>query len=138
MNLNKATILGNLTHDPEVRTFGTGQSVTTFSVATNAAWRDARSKTLKQSTEFTPVVAWGKLGSIVGQYARKGDRLYIEGRLATRQWEGKDNVKRSRTEVVAQNVIFLGSARKGAKPTAVSATEAPVEGDLSRVPVAAV
>jgi single-strand DNA-binding protein len=135
MNINKATIMGNLTRDPEVRTLGRDQRVATFTVATNAVWRDAKSKALKESVEFHPVVAWGKLAGIVGQYVRKGDRLYVEGRLATRSWDGKDRVKHSRTEVVAQNVILLGSARKGAKPEVASSVEAPEEGDLQRVPV---
>jgi single-strand DNA-binding protein len=135
MNLNKATIMGNLTRDPEMRTVGSDQRVATFTVATNAVWRDAKSKALKQSVEYHPIVAWGKLAGVVGQYVRKGDRLYVEGRLATRSWDGKDHVKHSRTEVIAQNVILLGSARKGAKPDPVSNASAPEEGDLERVPV---
>lgn len=120
MNLNKATLMGNLTHNPEVRT-AAGQKVATFSIATNAVWRDAKSKTLKKSVEFHPVTAWGKLAEIVEKYIRKGDRLYVEGRLSNRKWEDRNKQKHERTEVVAQQLIMLGSARKGAKPEMVVA-----------------
>jgi len=118
MNLNKATLMGNLTHDPKVKT-AAGKKVATFSIATNAVWRDAKSKALKKSVEFHPVVAWGKLADVVEQYVRKGDRLYVEGRLSTDKWEDRNKQRHERTEVVAQNLILLGSARKGAKPEAV-------------------
>lgn len=123
MNLNKATLMGNLTHDPKVKNAG-GQKVANFSIATNAVWRDAKSKSLKKSVEFHPVVAWGKLADVVEQYVRKGDRLYVEGRLANRTWEDRNKQKHAQTEVVAQNLIMLGSARKGAKPEAVNVSEA--------------
>lgn len=123
MNLNKATLMGNLTHDPKVKT-AAGQKVANFSIATNAVWRDAKSKTLKKSVEFHPVVAWGKLADVVEQYVRKGDRLYVEGRLSNNKWEDRNKVVHERTEVVAQNLIMLGSARKGAKPEAVAAETA--------------
>ena len=122
MNLNKATLMGNLTHDPKVKT-AAGQKVANFSIATNAVWRDAKSKTLKKSVEFHPVVAWGKLADVVEQYVRKGDRLYVEGRLSNRTWEDRNKQKHAQTEVVAQNLIMLGSARKGAKPEAVEVSE---------------
>lgn len=122
MNLNKATLMGNLTHDPKVKT-AAGQKVANFSIATNAVWRDAKSKTLKKSVEFHPVVAWGKLADVVEQYVRKGDRLYVEGRLSNRTWEDRNKQKHAQTEVVAQNLIMLGSARKGAKPEAVQVSE---------------
>jgi single-strand DNA-binding protein len=120
MNLNRATLMGNLTHDPEVRT-AAGKKVASFSIATNAVWRDAKSKALKESVEFHPVVAWGNLADVVEKYVRKGDRLYVEGRLANRRWEDRSKQKHERTEVVVQQLIMLGSARKGAKPEAVAA-----------------
>ena len=112
--------MGNLTHDPEVKT-AAGQRVASFSIATNAVWRDAKSKALKKSVEFHPVVAWGHLADVVEKYVRKGDRLYVEGRLANRRWEDRSKQKHERTEVVVQQLIMLGSARKGAKPDAVAA-----------------
>ena len=125
MNLNKATLMGNLTHDPMVKT-AAGQKVATFSIATNAVWRDAKSKALKKSVEFHPVTAWGHLADIVEKYIRKGDRLYVEGRLSNRKWEDRNKQHHERTEVIASQLIMLGSARKGAKPEAVAAATATV------------
>jgi single-strand DNA-binding protein len=109
MNLNKAMIIGNLTRDPEVRTTPTGQTVASFSVATNLVWTD-QSGQKQERAEFHNVVAWRKLGEICGQYLKKGSKVYIEGRMQTRDWMGQDNVKRYRTEIVADNMIMLDRA----------------------------
>lgn len=105
-SLNRAQIVGNLTRDPEMRTIPSGQSVTSFSVATNRRWKDKDGATQDQ-TEFHNVVAWGKLAEIANQYLKKGNKVYIEGRLQTRSWDGQDGNKRNRTEIVAENMIFL-------------------------------
>ncbi|MFH1509119.1 MAG: single-stranded DNA-binding protein [bacterium] len=108
MDLNKATIIGRLTRDPESRTTPTGQNVASYAVATNFQWTDKAGE--KQSrVEYHNIVAWGKLADICSQYLRKGSQVYIEGRLQTRDWEGQDGVKRFRTEIVAQEMIMLGS-----------------------------
>ncbi|MEK7067512.1 MAG: single-stranded DNA-binding protein [Patescibacteria group bacterium] len=109
MNLNKAMIIGNLTRDPEVRTTPSGQTVASFSVATNFSWTDANGQR-QQKAEFHNVVAWRKLGEICGTYLKKGKQVYIEGRLQTRDWVGQDGAKRNRTEIIADNMIMLGSA----------------------------
>jgi single-strand DNA-binding protein len=106
MSLNRAQIIGNVTRDPEVRSTSNGQSVANFSVATNAQWTDAQGQK-QERTEFHNVVAWGKLGEICGQYLAKGRRVYVEGRLQTREWETPEGQKRQRTEIVADNVIML-------------------------------
>lgn len=111
-SLNRATIIGNLTRDPEVRQTTSGQSVCTFGVATNRSWTDA-SGAKQEATEFHNVVAWGKLAEICGQYLAKGRKVYIEGRLQTREWEGQDSVKRYRTEIVTENMIILDRAGAG-------------------------
>ncbi|MBD3250956.1 single-stranded DNA-binding protein, partial [Candidatus Uhrbacteria bacterium] len=117
MSLNRAQLIGNVTRDPEVRTTTTGQSVANFSVATNAQWTDAQGQKQERS-EFHNIVAWGKLGEICGQYLAKGRRVYVEGRLQTRDWETQDGQKRQRTEIVADNVIMLdrpqGASEAGA------------------------
>lgn len=102
-------ILGNLTRDPEVRQTPSGQSVCTFAVATNRTWNDA-SGNKQEATEFHNVVAWGKLAEICGQYLTKGKKVYIEGRLQTRDWEGQDGIKRYRTEIITENMIMLDRA----------------------------
>lgn len=109
MNLNKAMIIGNLTRDPEVRTTPQGASVSSFSVATNMVWNDANGQK-QEKVEYHNVVAWRKLADICAQYLRKGSKVYIEGRLQTRDWEGQDGVKRYRTEIVADNMIMLDRA----------------------------
>lgn len=110
MSLNRAQIIGNLTRDPEVRQIPGGQNVATFSVATNFSWTDSSGQR-QDKAEFHNVVAWRKLAEICGQYLRKGSKVYIEGRIQTRDWEGEDGIKRYRTEIIADNMIMLD--RKG-------------------------
>lgn len=112
-------ILGNLTRDPEVRFTPAGQTVATFSVATNRRWTTKEGQT-QEAAEYHDIVAWGKLAEIVQQFLKKGQRVYVEGRLQTRSWEGQDGNKRTRTEIVADNVISLDRA---ASPTGFPAPE---------------
>lgn len=113
MSLNRAQIIGNLTRDPEVRTTPTGQSVASFGVATNRSWTTPQGEK-KEDAEFHNVVAWGKLAEICGQYLARGRRVFIEGRIRTREWQGTDGVKRNRTEIVVENMIMLDRAPQGA------------------------
>lgn len=105
-DLNKVMIIGNMTRDPEIKTIPSGQSVASFSVATNRSWNN-NSGELQKAVEYTDVVAWGKLAEIAGQILKKGRRVYIEGRLQTRNWEGQDGAKRYKTEVIASDLIVL-------------------------------
>ena len=109
MNLNRAMIIGNLTRDPETRTTPTGQTVCNFSVATSSQWTNAQGQR-QERTEYHPIVAWGKLAEICTQYLGKGRKIYIEGRLQTREWEAQDGSKKQRTEIVAENMIMLDRA----------------------------
>lgn len=84
-----------------------------FGIATSSRWTDASGQT-QEKTEFHNIVAWGKLADIVAQYIRKGSKVFVEGRIQTRDWDGEDGVKRYRTEIVADNVIMLD--RKGEGP----------------------
>jgi single-strand DNA-binding protein len=108
MDLNKATIIGRLTADPESRTTPTGQTVVSFSIATNLVWKDSNGEK-KEKTEFHNIVAWRKLAEIITQYLKKGSQIYLEGRLQTRSWEDQNGVKKYRTEIIADNMIMLGS-----------------------------
>lgn len=115
MDLNKAMIIGRLTADPESRTTPQGTSVAAFSVATNFVWTDGSGQK-QERVEYHNVVVWRKLAEICSQYLRKGSKVYIEGRLQTRSWDGQDGVKRYRTEVIADNMIMLdkiGGAQGG-------------------------
>lgn len=109
MNLNKAMIIGNLTRDPEVKTTPQGQTVASFSVATNMVWTDNAGQK-QEKVEFHNIVAWRKLADVCGQYLKKGSKVYVEGRLQTREWTGQDSVKRYRTEIIAENMIMLDRA----------------------------
>ena len=108
-SLNRATIIGNVTRDPEVRQIPSGQSVCAFGIATNRTWTDASGQKQEQ-VEFHNVVAWRKLAEICGQFLRKGRKVYVEGYLQTRDWEGQDGVRRYRTEIIAENMILLDRA----------------------------
>lgn len=105
-------IIGNLTRDPELRTTASGQSVTSFGVATNRQWTNQAGQKQEQ-VEFHNIVAWGKLAEICQQYLGKGRKVYVEGRLQTREWEGQDGHKRQRTEIIAENMIMLDRAPQG-------------------------
>lgn len=112
MSLNRVQLIGNLTRDPDVKQIPGGQTVATFSVATNFSWNDA-SGTRQNKTEFHNIVAWRKLAEICGQYLKKGMKVFVEGKLQTRDWQGEDGVKRYRTEIVADNMIMLSGKGDG-------------------------
>lgn len=113
-SLNRATILGNITRDPESRTTTSGQNVVSFSVATSRRWKDQTSGEMKEVTEFHNCVAWAKLAQTISTYCRKGSKVYVEGRLQTRSWDDPTGVKKYRTEIVADNLIMLD--KKGDLP----------------------
>lgn len=108
MDLNKVMLIGRLTQDPEVKQLPSGQSVCSNAVATGRRWKNQAGE-LQEKTEFNNVVFWRKLAEIVGQYCKKGSKLYVEGHLETRSWEAQDGTKRYRTEIVADNMIMLDS-----------------------------
>ncbi len=111
MDLNKALIIGRLTRDPEMRTTPQGVNVCSFSIATNYVYSNAGGQKQDQ-VEYHNIVAWRKLGEIAHQYLKKGSRVYVEGRIQTRSWQGTDGVKKNRTEIILDNMIMLDS--KGA------------------------
>lgn len=116
-SLNRAQIIGNVTRDPEVRQTGNGQMVASFAVATNSTWTDKMGQK-QEKAEFHNVVVWGKLAEICQTYVKKGRKIYVEGRMQTRDWEGEDGVKRYRTEINAENIILLD--RSGAPETGIA------------------
>ena len=109
--LNKVMIIGHLGRDPEMRYTPSGRPVTTFSVATSRSWHSADGER-HEETEWFNVVAWGSLAEICNQYLRKGQQVYIEGRLQTRRWEDTDGNKHFTTELVAKEMIMLGERRE--------------------------
>jgi len=105
MYLNKAFVFGNMTRDPELRSLPSGMNVCSFSVATNRVFRDRDGKKQEQ-TDFHNVVVFGRQADTVAQYLKKGSSVFVEGRMQTRSWEGKDGEKKYRTEIVADRVQF--------------------------------
>ena len=110
---SKAIITGNLTRDPEVRSTPNGATVCSFSVAVNRVYRDSNGEQ-KEDVSFIDCSAWGKLGEMIGQYAKKGSSVLVSGRLDQRSWEDKNSgQKRSRVEVVAEDFNFLSNNDRG-------------------------
>jgi len=107
-SVNKAILIGNLGKDPEFKYTPSGQPVATFSIATTERFAD-KSGQKQERTEWHNVVAWGKLAELSNQYLKKGRSVYIEGRITTRSWDDKDNVKRYKTEIVANTMQFIGA-----------------------------
>lgn len=105
--VNKVILLGRLGKDPELKYTTSGAAVSTFSMATDLAWKD-QDGNQKQVTEWHRIVAWRKLAEIVGNYLKKGSLVYVEGRLQTRSWNDKNGVTRYTTEVVADNLTMVG------------------------------
>jgi single-strand DNA-binding protein len=110
-SVNQVILLGNLTRDPEVRQTPSGQSVCSFSLALNRAYKGQNGE-WQEATDYIDVVAWGPLGERVGQYLAKGRRALVQGRLQSRSWE-QEGQKRSKVEVLANDVTFLDGRGEG-------------------------
>ena len=122
-SLNKVMLIGNLTRDPDVRYTPTGTSVATFGIATNRSWTPADGGEKQERVDFHNIVAWTKLADICGQLLHKGDKVYVEGRLQTRDWKGQDGTDRKTTEIVIDNMMLLRSTRSGEQAETGSSSE---------------
>lgn len=107
-SLNKATIIGNLGRDPEMRTFPSGDRVANVTIATTDKWKDKQTGDMKEATEWHRVVFTGKLAEIAGEYLRKGAQVYVEGSIRTRKWTDKDGSEKYSTEIRADKMLMLG------------------------------
>jgi single-strand DNA-binding protein len=123
MNLNKVLLIGRLTADPMVRSTPGGAQVTSFSIATNRNWTD-KSGAKKEATEFHNVVIWGRQAEIAAKFLTKGSEVYVEGRLQTRSWEGKDGQPRKTTEVICERMQF-GARKSGFSEGGAPSTRGP-------------
>ena len=110
--LNKVMLIGNLGADPELRFTGNGAAVANFRIACSRNYTD-RDGNRQEATEWVSIVAWQRLAELVGQYLSKGRQVYVEGRLQTRQWQDRDGNNRYTTEVVANDIQFLGGRGEG-------------------------
>lgn len=106
-------LIGNLTRDPEMRYTPNGAGVCSFGLATNRSWQSGDGGERREETEFHRIVAWNKLAELCAQLLTKGRKVYIEGRLQTRTWEGPEGEKRNATEIVAEDMVLLDSRREG-------------------------
>lgn len=107
--INKVILVGNLGNDPDMRYMPNGSAVANVSIATSSAWRDKQTSELIERTEWHRIVFFNRLAEIVGEYLRKGSKIYIEGSLRTRKWEDKSGIERYTTEVVANEMQMLDS-----------------------------
>ncbi len=126
-SLNQVTLMGNLTRDPELRQTPNGQNVTSFSLALNRSYKDASGE-WQEVTDYIDIVAWGPLAERVAQYLSKGRRCLVQGRLQSRSWE-QDGQKRSKVEVLANDVTFLDSRGSGGGDEGGPSGGAPAESD---------
>lgn len=110
--LNKVMLIGNVGKDPEMRYTANGSAITSFSLAVNRTIQGTDGER-REETDWFDIVTWNKLAELCSQFLQKGRQAYVEGRLQTRSWEGQDGQRKYRTEVVAQTVLFLGSAPGG-------------------------
>ncbi len=124
--LNKVMLIGNVGKDPEMRYTANGKAVTTFTIAVNRNFQSTDGER-REETDWFDIVTWDKLAELCSQFLQKGRQAYVEGRLHTRSWEGQDGQKRYRTEVVAQTVLFLGSAPGGGGGGGSRVSEQPYE-----------
>ncbi len=113
--INKVILVGNVGQDPEIRALPSGQAVANFRIATSDSWRDKQTGELRESTEWHSVAVFGRLAEIVGEYVRKGQQLYLEGRLRTRKWQDKSGNDRYSTEIVADEMQMLGRRDGGGR-----------------------
>lgn len=115
MDLNKTQLIGCLAANPDAKTLPSGRSVAQFRLVTQAHTASRQATTVLDKTDYHQVVAFDKLADVVAKYLKKGDRVYLDGQLTTRMWEGQGGAKRSRTEIVMQNLIMLGGGKKSSR-----------------------
>lgn len=115
-SLNRAMLIGNITREIELKKTQSGQSVCSFSIATNRSWKNQQGEK-QEETQFHNIVAWGRVAEIIAQYLGKGSKIYVDGRLATREYETQNGEKRRVTEVVLENMLMLDSKKDGGERT---------------------
>ena len=136
-SLNRVQLIGNLTRDPELRYTPTGTAVCSFSIATNRTWVPADGGEKQERVEYHNIVAWSKLADICGQLLHKGDKVYAEGRMQTRDWKGEDGVERKTTEIVLENMLLLQSRSGGAQQSSSAESYGEEESEFAAEPAPA-
>lgn len=136
MYLNKVLLYGNLTKDPEMKALPSGIQVANLNMATNRNWKDKDGRK-QEAVEYHNVVVFGKQAELIGQYMKKGNPLYIEGRLQTRSWDDKEGVKKYRTEIIVENFQFgpktMGGTGGGSTSSYQKSDSTPAKEDSSEI-----
>ena len=115
-SLNKVILIGNLGRDPEVRYMPNGEAVCNFSIATSETWNDRNSGQREERTEWHNITMYRRLAEIAGQYLKKGSSVYIEGRIQSRKYTGKDGIERTAYDIIGSEMKMLGGRTGGAAP----------------------
>jgi single-strand DNA-binding protein len=128
-SINKVILIGNLGQDPELRYTSSGVAVASFSMATSESWKD-QDGNVQEKTQWHKLVAWRKLAEIIGEYLKKGSKVYVEGRIQYRSYDDKNGVKRDITEIVVDQMLMLDSKGGGhvnGSSASAPATQQPAE-----------
>ena len=131
-SLNRVQLIGNLTRDPELRYTPQGTAVCSFGIATNRSWTtDSGEK--REEADFHRIVAWNKLAELCSQFLSKGKKVFVEGRLSTRNWNAQDGTQKSTTEIIISDMILLDSSGRAPLKSSDEDEEAPQEEEKPKV-----
>lgn len=133
-SINRVILIGNLGRDPETRYMPSGDAMTNIAVATTDKWKDKATGEQKEATEWHRIAFFGKLAEIAGQYLKKGSQVYIEGKLKTRKWAGKDGVEKYTTEIIADTMQMLGGRAQANESSGTGAGETYKNGQRQDAP----
>lgn len=126
-NVNKCTLIGRVGRDAEMRYMQNGNAVANLSIATSETWKDKSSGDKKEATEWHRCVFFDRLAEVVGEYAKKGTLIYVEGKLKTRKWTDKDGVEKYTTEIHCHEMKLLSSRQDGGQPAQERPAAKPVQ-----------
>ncbi|CAM3002490.1 single-stranded DNA-binding protein [Dichelobacter nodosus] len=132
--VNKVILVGNVGQNPDVRVMTNGEQVANFSLATSMNWNDRQTGEKREKTEWHRCVAYRRLAEIIGQYVRKGSKLYIEGRLETRKWQDQNGIDRYTTEIIVNEMQMLDSRNSSSEPYDYQAQRSQTENAYSAAP----
>ena len=125
MSLNKVILIGNLGRDPEVRYMPNGEAVCNFSIATSETWNDRQTGQRQERTEWHNITLYRRLAEVAGQYLKKGSQVYIEGRIQSRKYTGKDGIERTAYEIIGNEMKMLGGGNDSGQQNAQHTPPAP-------------
>ena len=120
MSVNKAILIGRLGRDPEVRQMPNGEAVCNFSIATSETWKDQHGQK-QERTEWHNITLYRRMAEVAGQYLKKGSQVYIEGRIQSRKYTGKDGIERTAYDIIGSEMKMLGGKAEGSSESANTA-----------------